>query len=131
MIMKKIIALVMAVVSLFCVMSVSAGAQGVEEDTVTVTVNETVFIFDADTTEDFRDKFIANYFNGEDDGTATYGLMCTLFGHKIETTTVAAVTHKASATAPRCRREIYDVDNCTRCDYTKSTLKASHYISCC
>ena len=129
--MKRIIALIMAVVSLFCVMSVSAGAEGVDEGTVAVTVNETVFIFDADTTEEFRDKFIENYFNGEDDSTTAYGLTCTLFGHKIETTTVAAVTHKVRTTAPRCRREIYDVDNCTRCDYTKSTMTSSSYIACC
>ena len=129
--MKRIIALIMAVVSLFCAMSVSTGAQGVDESTVTVTVNETVFIFDADTTEDFRDKFIEDYFNGEDDGATTYGLTCTLFGHKIETTSVTAVTHKAKATSPRCLREIYDVDNCTRCDYNKSTLVTRSYIVCC
>lgn len=129
--MKRIISLIMAAVSLFCVMSVSAGAQGVDECTVTVTVNETVFIFDSDTTEDFRNKFIENYFNGEEDGATAYGLTCTLFGHKIETTTVTAVTHKAKATSPRCLREIYDVDNCTRCDYTKSTLINSAYIVCC
>lgn len=129
--MKRIIALIMALVSLFCVTSVSAGAQGVEDGTVTVTVNETVFIFDADTTEEFRDKFIEDYFNSEDDGTTSYGLTCTLFGHKIETTSVTAVTHKVLSTSPRCRREIYDVDNCTRCDYTKSTLKTSSYIVCC
>lgn len=129
--MKRIIALIMAVVSLFCVMSVSAGAEGVDEGTVTVTVSQTVFVFDAETTEDFRDKFIESYFNGADDDATTYGLTCTLFGHKIETTSVTAVTHKAKATAPRCLREIYDVDNCTRCDYTKSTLIDSSYISCC
>ena len=127
--MKRIIARIMAVISLFCVMSVSAVAEG--EGTVTITVNETEFIFDVETTEDFRDKFIANYFNGEDDGATAYGLTCTLFGHKIESTTVAAVTHKVLSTAPRCRREIYDVDTCTRCDYTKSTLKTSSYIDCC
>lgn len=129
--MKRIISLIMAAVSLFCVMSVSAGAQGVDECTVTVTVNETVFIFDSDTTEDFRNKFIEKYFNGEEDGATAYGLTCTLFGHKIETTSVTAVTHKAKATSPRCLREIYDVDNCTRCDYTKSTLINSAYIVCC
>ncbi len=129
--MKRIIALIMVVVSLFCMMSVSAGAQGVDEDTVIITANETVFIFDADTTVDFREKFIANYFNGEDDGVTTYGLTCTLFGHKIETTSVTTVTHKAKATSPRCLREIYDVDNCTRCDYTKSTKKDATYIVCC
>lgn len=129
--MKRIIALIMAIVSLFCIMSVSAGAEGVDEGTVAVTVNETVFIFDADTTEDFREKFIANYFDGGDDNATAYGLTCTLFGHKIETTSVTAVTHKAKATSPRCLREIYDVDNCTRCDYTKSTLKTRSYIVCC
>lgn len=129
--MKRIISLIMAIVSLFYVMSVSVGAEGLDEGTVTVTVNETEFIFDAETTEDFREKFIAHYFNSEDDGVTVYGLTCTLFGHKIETTTVAAVTHKAKATSPRCLREIYDVDNCTRCDYTKSTLIASSYIVCC
>lgn len=129
--MKRIIALIMAIVSLFCVMSVSAGAEGVDEGTVTVIVNETEFIFDADTTEEFRDKFIANYFNGEDDGATAYGLTCTLFGHKIETTSVTAVTHNVRTTAPRCRRDTYSVDNCTRCDYTKSTLTRSVYIACC
>lgn len=129
--MKRIIAFIMAIVSIFCVMSVSAGAQGVDEGTVTVTVNEIEFVFDADTTEDFREKFIVSYFNGEDDDATTYGLTCTLFGHKIETTSVTTVTHKVLSTSPRCRRDTYSVDNCTRCDYTKSTLKASSYIVCC
>lgn len=129
--MRRIIALIMAVVSIFCVMSVSAGAEGVDEGTVTVIVNEIEFIFDADITEEFREKFIANYFNGEDEGATTYGLTCTLFGHKIETTSVTAVTHNVRTTAPRCRRDTYSVDNCTRCDYTKSTLTRSVYIACC
>lgn len=129
--MKRIIAIIMVMVSLFCVMSVSVGAEGLDEGTVTVTVDETVFIFDAETTEEFRDKFIEDYFNGEDDGATAYGLMCTLFGHKIETTSVTAVTHKVRTTAPRCRRDTYSVDNCTRCDYTKSTLSRSVYIACC
>lgn len=129
--MKRIISLIMAVVSLFCVMSVSAGAEGLDEGTVTVTVDETVFIFDAGTTEDFRDKFIEDYFNGEDDGATAYGLMCTLFGHKLETSSVTAIKHKEKATSPRCLREIYTVETCSRCDYTKSTLKAASYIVCC
>ncbi len=129
--MKKIIALIMTVVLLCCAMPVSAGAEGADEGTVTVTVNETEFIFDADTTENFREKAIAHYFHGEDDGAATYGLLCTLFGHKLETSTVAAIVHKVSATSPRCRREIYDVETCSRCDYTKSTMISSSYIVCC
>lgn len=129
--MKKIISLIMAVVSLCCVMSVSADAEGVSEDTVTVTVNETEFIFDADTTEEFREKAITHYFDGEDDGVATYGLTCTLFGHKLTSSVVTAVTHKAKATSPRCLSERYDVETCSRCDYTTSTKISSQYIVCC
>ena len=129
--MKRIISLIMAVVSLFCVMSVSAGANGVDDGTVTVTVNETDFIFDANTTEEVRERIIDNYFNGEDDTATTYGLICTLFGHKIETTSLTTVTHKVRTTAPRCRRDTYSVDTCSRCDYTESTLTSSNYIACC
>lgn len=129
--MKKIIALILVVISLFCVISVSAGAEGASEDTVTVTVNEVEFIFDADTTEEFREKAIEHYLNGEDDNTTTYGLMCTLFGHKTESSVITAVTHKVSATSPRCLRETYNVETCSRCDYTKSTKISSEYISCC
>lgn len=129
--MKKFIAFLMAVVSLLCVMSVAAAAEGVSEDTVTVTVNETVFIFDADTTEAFREKAIAHYFSEEDDNTATYGLTCTLFGHKLTSSVVTAVTHKVSATSPRCRRETYNVETCSRCDYVNSRLLGSEYIVCC
>lgn len=129
--MKKLIALIMVMVSLFCVMFVSAGAEGVSEDTVTIVVNETEFIFAADTTEEFREKAIAHYFDGEDDSVATYGLMCTLFGHKITSSVVAAVTHKVSATSPRCLQERYNVETCSRCDYTNSTKIDAKYIVCC
>lgn len=129
--MKKIIALIMVVVSLFSVMSVSAYAEGVDESIITVTVNEIEFTFDADTTEDFRNKAIAHYFGDEDENVATYGLMCTLFGHKLESEVIQVVTHKAKATDPRCLRERYDTEACTRCDYTNAELIDSKYISCC
>lgn len=127
--MKKLLALILVVISVFSTMSIAAYAEEASE--ITVTVNETVFIFDADTTEDFRNKFIAHYFECEDDGTAAYGLTCTLFGHKTESSVVTAVTHKAKATSPRCLRETYEVETCSRCDYVKSTLIGSEYIVCC
>ncbi len=129
--MKKIIALIMVVVSLFSVMSISACAEDANEDTITVTVNETEFIFEADTTEDFRNKAIAHHFNKGDEDVATYGLMCTLFGHKLESSVITTITHKAKATDPRCLRERYDTEACTRCDYTNAELITSSYISCC
>ncbi|MBQ8763971.1 MAG: hypothetical protein IJZ07_07690 [Clostridia bacterium] len=129
--MKKIIALIMAVVSVFSVMTISAYAQNIEEETVTVTVENTDFIFNSNTTEEFRSKFIASYLNPVDDGAETYGLTCTLFGHKLESSIVTSVTHKVRTIAPRCLQEKYNVETCTRCDYTNKTLISSTYISCC
>lgn len=129
--MKKIIALVLVIVSLFSAMSISVYAENTNKNTVTVTVNETDFIFNANTSEDFRNKAIANYFNPENDGAATYGLTCTLFGHKLESSVMTTITHKASSTDPRCLRETFNVEVCTRCDYTNPILIGSTYISCC
>ena len=129
--MKKIIAIVMVVVSLFSVMSISVCAEEVNEDTVTVTVNEIVFVFPTDTSEDFRNKFIAHYFNKNDEDVATYGLMCNLFGHKLESAVIQTVTHKVRATSPRCLRERYDTQACSRCDYITKSLISSSYIVCC
>lgn len=128
--MKKIIALILVVVSVFSIMSISAYAEDSTENTVTVIVNETEFVFDADTTEVFRNKFIAHYFN-HDDGAATYGLTCTLFGHKLESSVITTITHKVRTTSPKCLQETYNTETCSRCDYTNATLINSIYISCC
>lgn len=129
--MKKIIALILVVVSVFCVMSISAYAEDANENTVTVTVNDVEFIFDADTSEDFRNKAIAHYFNHDNDGAETYGLTCTLFGHKIQSSVVTTITHKVLSTSPRCLQERYNTETCSRCDYTNATLLGSTYIVCC
>lgn len=129
--MKKIIALIMVVVSLFSVMSMSAYAENKSENTVVVTVNDVEFVFDADTTEEFRDKFIADYFNEDNDDTSAYGLTCTLFGHKYEESIVTAIIHKKKATDPRCLRQTYSMEACTRCTYARKTLISQVYISCC
>lgn len=129
--MKKIIALMLVVISVFSVMSISVYAEDTADNTVTVTVNGTTFIFDAETSEDFRNKAIANYFSPENDGTAAYGLTCTLLGHKLESSYVTAITHKAKATSPRCLRETFNMEVCTRCDYTNPILIDSSYIVCC
>lgn len=129
--MKKIIALILVVVSIFSVMSISVYAEDTADNTVTITVNETTFIFDAETSEDFRNKAIANYFNPENDGADAYGLTCTLFGHKLESSVITTITHKVRATDPRCLRETYDTEACTRCDYANAVLISTAYITCC
>ena len=66
----------------------------------------------------------------EPDG-QTYGLACTLFGHKLTESTVSVITHKVRTYAPRCKREIYDVTVCERCDYQTQTLSTTSYLDCC
>ncbi len=129
--MKKIIAFIMAVVSVLSVMTFSAFANDSAEETVTVTVDNTDFIFNSDTSDEFRSRFISDYLNPVDDGAETYGLTCTLFGHKLESSYMTVVTHKKSATDPRCLEETFNVEACSRCDYTNKTLVYSTYISCC
>ena len=129
--MKKIIAFIMAVVSLFSVMTFSAFANDAAEETVTVTVDNTSFIFNSNTSDEFRSRFIAEYLNPVDDGAETYGLTCTLFGHKLETNVLTVVTHKKRTTDPRCLEETYNVETCSRCEYSNKTLISSRYISCC
>lgn len=128
--MKKLIALILVVISIFSVMSISVYADDVNENTVTVTVNEVVFVFDADTSEEFRNEFIYHYFN-DDNGVAACGLTCTLLGHKLESSVVTAITHKAKATAPRCLEETFEMQACSRCDYFTRSLISASYISCC
>lgn len=129
--MKKVIALALVIVSVFSVMSISAYADGAEESTVVVTVGETDYIFNGNTTEEFRSRFIMHHLNPDADGAAAYGLTCTLFGHKLVSEVVTTITHKVSSTDPRCLKEMYNSEACTRCDYTNNTLISSSYISCC
>lgn len=61
----------------------------------------------------------------------TRGILCTLFGHKLETGTTKTITHKVRATSPRCLEQTYEYEICTRCDYSNYTLISSRYIVCC
>lgn len=129
--MKKIISLALVLISIFSVISISAYAETPEMNAVVVTVDETDFIFSAATSEEFRSKFIADYINPAADDAAAYGLTCTLFGHKLDSSYVTTVTHKVSSSDPRCLQNRYFCEACTRCDYTNSTLVDTVYISCC
>ena len=92
-----------------------------------------IYIENENISEETRAKIIAYYSDPthEDDHATTYGLTCTLLGHKLESTTLRTTTHKARATAPRCLQKTYDYDACTRCDYEVSTLLNTTYIHCC
>lgn len=130
--MKKLLAVILAIASVFSLATFSASAENTDENTVIITKGDTDYIFEAGVSDDLMNRYIYVIETEHDcDDTATYGLMCTLFGHKLESSVVSTLTHKASATDPRCLKRTYSVEACTRCDYTSQTLLGSTYISCC
>lgn len=52
--------------------------------------------------------------------------LCWLTGHNYKTENVSLIRHKVAAKSPRCKRSIYSVKTCTKCDYIDETL-----IVCC
>lgn len=94
-----------------------------------VSDNLTIF-FDQNTSEIAKERIIA-HFTQKDSTVESKGLTCSLFGHNLETGVTHTVTHKVNATSPRCLRETFDYEICSRCDYSEYTLIASTYIVCC
>ena len=130
--MKKILAIILTIASVFSVMSFTASAEETTEDVIVIARGDADYVFEAGVSQDHIDSFIALCEEDHDcEEAATYGLMCTLFGHKLETSTASTVTHNARTTAPRCLKKTYTVETCSRCDYSTKTLKNSQYISCC
>ncbi len=125
---KKILSLILAIAMFACIFIMPANAEetGTDEHIEIIIVNENI-------SKETKEKAIAFYSDGgeEQEGISTYGLTCTLLGHKIETTVVYKITHKVRSSSPRCLKKTYDYDTCTRCDFEESVLTSSTYIACC
>ena len=125
---KKIISLILAItIILACMFIMPANAAEKEVEHIEI------IIINEDVSEETKEKIFAFYSNGgeEQEGVSTYGLTCTLLGHKLESSLVSKTTHKVRTTAPRCLKKIYDYSACTRCDFEESVLVSSAYIACC
>ena len=125
---KKVFSLILALATLLCAVIIPANAAEAETHE-----HIEIYIENDNISEETREKIIAFYTNGgeEKEGVATYGLTCTLFGHKLESSVISTVTHKVHTTSPRCLKKTYNYESCTRCDYEPSTLLSQQYISCC
>ena len=125
---KKTLSFALAFIMLACIFVMPANAAETEthEHIEIIIENENI-------SEGTKEKAISFYSNAgeEKKGTATYGLTCTLLGHKTETTRVYKITHEARTTSPRCLKKSYDYTACSRCDYEESVLVFSEYIVCC
>lgn len=96
-----------------------------EVGNVTVIFDETT-PFDAVTREAVAHKLVHG-----DDGTATYNIWCTLFGHDYITSGVTAITHCVEPKQPRCLEEYFTVQACEDCDDVIITRTGFAYITCC
>ena len=126
---KNLFAIVLALTLLTCTCVLPASAKESTENKTNVEI-----IINDEVSEETKEKIERYFANGEPatgNNATTYGLTCTLLGHKLEGSIVATVTHKVSATAPRCVRKTYTYDACTRCDYETSELIDTEYIFCC
>lgn len=127
--MKRIFAILLVLTLLICTFALPVSAKNTTDKN-----NDIEIIIHDEVSEETREKIERYFANGEpveNDGATTYGLTCTLLGHKIECVAVSTINHKVRTTSPRCLKNTYDYEECTRCDYEKSTLINSIYIVCC
>ena len=127
--MKRLFAVLLVLTLLTCtfVLPVSAKNTTNENTGVEIIIHDEV----SEETKAKIEKYFADGEPAEDNGITTYGLTCTLLGHKIESVAVSTINHKVSATSPRCLEKTYNYKECTRCDYEEATLICSEYIVCC
>lgn len=126
---KNLFAILLALSLLICTFVIPTSAKEATENDIDF---EIIIIDDVSIeTKEKIEKYFATGEPGRDTNNSTYGLTCTLLGHKIEGTIVSAVTHKVRTTSPRCVKKTYDYEACTRCDYETSTLISTEYIGCC
>lgn len=63
--------------------------------------------------------------------TTTYGLVCTLFGHKLVGTINTVTVHMTYDTYPYCECKTYESNVCERCDYMETELVSTSAVGCC
>lgn len=128
--MKKIISVLLAII-LLAFTCVSASAN--ETIGNVYTIGDKTVVFEGTSAFTIEEQqYIAELLaNPAVEPSATYGLMCTLFGHKNSTETVTTITHCAKANSPRCLQENFLVTACSRCDESTVERISYQYITCC
>ena len=124
---KNLFAILLALTLLICTCVLPTSAKETTNNNVEIIINDDV----SEETKSKIEKYFENGKPSNADDITTYGLTCTLFGHKLENTIVETITHKVRTTAPKCLRKVYNYNACTRCDYETSELIATENIYCC
>lgn len=124
--LKRFISCALALIIAVCSFYTIAFADNNVENGENITVE-----FHNEISNEAKERVIAHFCGEDENAVSTRGLTCTLFGHKLETGSTSVVTHKVNSTAPRCLRETYNYEICSRCDYSEYTFLYSEYIYCC
>lgn len=122
-----------AIITFLLVIAFSTSAFATTQETYVYNFDSVTVIFDENDTWDAatRETIAHKLVYGENENTATYNLLCTIFGHKYETKSVTTVTHCAQESQPRCLEEYFDISLCSRCEDTVTTRIGYCYITCC
>ena len=131
--MKRLISLSLALIFVFLLcFTISADTA----DNNVVNIADYTIVFDDNTSFSKEEQLLiaqyrANYNFSSPTTTNTYGLMCTLFGHKTTTETIVVTEHCVRDTAPRCLETLERITVCSRCDHTEIEVLNSTYMYCC
>lgn len=127
--MKKITIILMVVVLTVC-STFGVSADGVTGNAYQIENVTVIFYADSQLSNE-QQEAIANMLVNPEYGVAQANLICNIFGHKNATEGVSTITHKVSATSPRCLEEFFTITICSRCDETIVERNAAVYIFCC
>lgn len=132
--MKKVLSILTSMLILMTTMCFWATATSASNSTHTYETEDSVYTIefnDNNLSLEEQKTVVAKLMGLDEDYAQTYGLGCTLFGHDYKYTSVNVITHKYRSSAPRCKKDMYDVKYCEDCDYTEETWTSSAYIYCC
>ena len=133
---KKLIAIFATIV----ILTVVCAADGIETNTFYYENGKEITVFNENLSYHEK-KEIADYIAYNSNSfhllepcySVESSILCTLFGHNLETTYVSETNHNVYTESPRCVRNTYACEYCTRssCDYIETTLISSFRISSC
>lgn len=127
--MKRFILVLMTIVLAIC-FTVSVSADTIVGNTYQIENVTVIFDSDSQLTSEQQES-IAKLIVNPEYGVSQANLICNIFGHKNTVEGVMTITHKVSATNPRCFQELFTITTCSRCNESTVERDGFCYITCC
>ena len=127
--MKRLTIILLTIILVFAgTISVSAD----EMNSNIYQIDNITVIFDADSQlSNEKKEAIVQLLVNPEYGVSQANLICNIFGHKNTVEGVTTITHKVSATDPRCLEEFFTITVCSRCNESTVERDGFAYIPCC